>query len=79
MRSQKVPKSDFQLQKTFESFLKKISLKDINLGATFLFLSIFCSIKIEQLLFLKFLKKMAFLTAISGHLTRLMKKSLPFL
>ena len=33
---------------------------NINLGATFLFLSILCSIKIERLLFLKFLKKLAF-------------------
>ena len=41
-------------------FLKYISLKNINLGATFLFLSILCSIKIERLLFLKFLNKMAF-------------------
>ena len=35
-------------------------MKNINLGATFLFLSILCSIKIEQLLFLKFLKILAF-------------------
>ena len=35
--------------------------------------------KIERLLFLKFLKNWLFLTAIFGHLTRLMKKSLPFL
>ena len=39
---------------------KKNFLKNINLGATFLFLSILCSIKIEQLLFLKFLKNLAF-------------------
>ena len=44
-----------------------------------MFLSILCSIKIEQLLFLKFLKNLAFLTAIFGHSTRLMKKSMPFL
>ena len=63
-RRQKKPKSDFQSQfstpKTLRIFLKKISLMNINLGATFLFLSVLCSIKIEQLLFLKFLKKMAF-------------------
>ena len=35
-------------------------MKNINLGATFLFLSILCSIKIERLLFLKFLKFLAF-------------------
>ena len=35
-------------------------MKNINLGATFLFLSILCSIKIERLLFLKFLKNLAF-------------------
>ena len=35
-------------------------MKNINLGATFLFLSILCSIKIERLLFLKFLKSLAF-------------------
>ena len=40
----------------FPSFL----LKNINLGAHFLFLPILCSIKIEQLLFLKFLKIFAF-------------------
>ena len=34
-------------------------LKIINLGATFLFLSILSSIKIERLLFLKFLKNLA--------------------
>ena len=61
---QKVPKSDFQSQfstsKIIRIFLKKISLKNINLGAHFLFLLILCSIKIEQLLFLKFLKILAF-------------------
>ena len=35
-------------------------LKNINLGAHFLFLLILCSIKIERLLFLKFLKNLAF-------------------
>ena len=53
-------KVDFQRQKSFESFWKKNSLKNINLGAPFLFLSILCSIKIERLLFLKFLKNLAF-------------------
>ena len=53
-------KVDFQRQKSFESFQKKNFLKNINLGATFLFLSILCSIKIVQLLFLKFLKNLAF-------------------
>ena len=63
-RRQKVPKSDFQSRfstsKILRIFLKKFSLKNINLGATFLFLSILCSIKIERLLFLKFLKNLAF-------------------
>ena len=61
---QKVPKSDFQSQflasKIIQIFQIKFSLKNINLGAPFLFLSILCSIKIEQFLFLKFLKKLAF-------------------
>ena len=63
-KRQKVPKSDFQSRfsksKILRIFLKKISLKNINLGATFLFLSILCSIKIERLLFLKFLKILPF-------------------
>ena len=61
---QKVPKSDFQSQfstsKIIRIFLKKNSLENINLGAHFLFLSILCSMKIERLLFLKFLKFLAF-------------------
>ena len=61
---QKVPKSDFQSQfstsKNIRIFLKKNSLKNINLGAHFLFLLILCSIKIKPLLFLKFLKILAF-------------------
>ena len=61
---QKVPKSDFQSQfpasKIVQIFLKKISLKNINLGAHFFFLLILYSIKIERLLFLKFLKILAF-------------------
>ena len=60
----KVPKSDFHSQfsssKIIPIFLKKISLKNINLEAHFLFLLILCSIKIEWLLFLKFLKFLAF-------------------
>ena len=63
-RRQKVPKSDFQSRfstsKIIRIFLKKISLENINLGAHFLFLSILCTMKIERLLFLKFLKKLAF-------------------
>ena len=63
-RRQKVSKSDFESRfsssKILQIFLKKILLKNINLGATFLFLSILCSIKIERFLFLKFLKKLAF-------------------
>ena len=35
-------------------------MQNINLGAHFLFLLILCSIKIERLLFLKFLKNLAF-------------------
>ena len=35
-------------------------MKNINSGAHFLFLLILCSIKIERLLFLKFLKNLAF-------------------
>ena len=54
---------------------KKISLKNINLGAHFLFLLILCNIKIEWLLFLKFLKNLAFLKAIFGHITSLGKKT----
>jgi hypothetical protein len=61
---QKVPKSDFQsrfsMSKIIQIFLKKISLENINLGAHFLFLPILCSMKIERLLFLKFLKNLAF-------------------
>jgi hypothetical protein len=80
---QKVPKSNFQSQfstlKIIRIFLNKFSLENINLGAHFLFLSILCTMKIERLLFLKFLKKLAFLTAILGHLTSLMKKPMPFL
>ena len=60
---------------------KNFFLKNINLGATFLFLSILCSIKIERLLFVKFLKNLAFFDSYFWplHLSRLMKKSLPFL
>ena len=66
---QKVPKCDFQTQlsnsisnvKNHPNLSKKkISLRNINLGALFLSLLIFCSIKIERLLFLKFLKNLAF-------------------
>ena len=63
-RRQKLPKSDFQSRfsasKILQIFLKKNLLENINLGATFLFLSILCSIKIERLLSLKFLKNLAF-------------------
>ena len=49
---QKVPKSDFQSQfstsKITRIFLKIFLLKNINLGAHFLFLPILCSIKIER-------------------------------
>ena len=57
---QKVPKSDFQTQFSRSKIILKKSLKNINLGAHFLFLLILCSIKIERLLFLKFLKILAF-------------------
>ena len=61
---QKVPKFDFQSQfstsKIIRIFLIFFSSKNINLGAHFLFLLILCSIKIERLLFLKFLKILAF-------------------
>ena len=40
-------KVNFQRQKSSESFRKKNSLKNINLGAHFLFSSILCSTKIE--------------------------------
>ena len=53
-------KVNFQRQKSSESFRKKNSLKNIGLGAHFLFLSILCSTKFERLLFLKFLKILAF-------------------
>ena len=63
-RRQKMPKSDFQspfsVSKIIQIFRKKNSLENINLGAHFLFLSILCSMKIERLLFLKFLKFLAF-------------------
>ena len=63
-RRQNVPKSDFQSQflasKIIQIFQIKFSLKNINLEAHFLFLLILCSIKIERLLFLKFLKILAF-------------------
>ena len=64
-RRQKMPKSDFQsrfsMSKIIQIFQKKkFLLKKINFGATSLFLSILCSIKIERLLFLKFLKILAF-------------------
>ena len=83
-RCQKVPKSDFQsrfsMLKIIQTFLKINLWDNINLGAHFLFLSILCSFKIERLLFLKFLKNLAFfLTAIFGHLARLKKKPVPFL
>ena len=51
---------NFQRQKLTESFWKKNLLENINLGAHFLFLSILCSMKIERLLFLKFMKLLAF-------------------
>ena len=61
---QKVPKSDFQSQsstsKIIQIFLNFFSLKNINFGAHCLFLLILSSIKIEQPLFLKFLKNLAF-------------------
>ena len=61
---QKVPQLEFQseipMSKIIQIFLKKILLKDINLGAHFLILLILCSIKIERLLFLKFLKNLVF-------------------
>ena len=61
---QKVPKSDFQSQfttsKIIRIFLKKFLLENINLGTHFLFLLILCTIKIEPLSFLKFLKNLAF-------------------
>ena len=76
---QKVPKFDFQSQfstsKIIRILLIFFSLKNINLGAHFLFLLILCSIKIERLLFLKFLKILAFLTAIFGHFTSLREKN----
>ena len=63
-RRQKMPKSDFQswfsMYKIIWIFLKKNLLENINLGAHLLFLSILCSMKIERLLFLKFLKFLAF-------------------
>ena len=52
--------SEFSMSKIIRIFLKKNSLKNINLGATFLFLVILCSIKIERLLLLKILKNLAF-------------------
>ena len=61
---QKMPKSDFQSQfsrsKIIRIFLKKFFIEKYQFGAHFLFLLILCSIKIERLLFLKFLKNLAF-------------------
>ena len=80
---QKGPKSEFQSRfstsKILQIFLKKNLLKNVNLGTHFLFLSILCSMKIERLLFLKFLKFWLFLTAFFGHLTSVMKNPMPFL
>ena len=57
MGRQKVPKSDFQsnfsMSKNVRIFLKKISLKNINLGPHFFLNKLFDNFKIEQLLFLK--------------------------
>ena len=50
----------FLASKIIRIFLRKNSLVNINLGAHFLLISILCSIKIEWLLFLKFLKILAF-------------------
>jgi hypothetical protein len=67
MRLVKWPKIDvkncqnrFSTSKILRIFLKKELLINNNLGATFLFLSILCSIKIERLMFLKFLNNLAF-------------------
>ena len=82
-RCQKVPKSNFQswssTSKIHRIFLKKCFVEKYQFRSNFFVLSILCSIKIERLLFLKFLKIWLFFTAIFGHLTRLMNKSLPFL
>ena len=70
-------KVNYQRPKSFKSFLKKVFVEKYQFRSNFFVL---CSIKIEQILFLKFLKKnWLFLTAIFGHLTRLMKKPMPFL
>ena len=52
--------SEFSMSKIIRIFLKKNLLKIIHLRAHFLFLLILCSTKIERLLFLKFLKNLAF-------------------
>ena len=61
---QKVPKSDFQSQfstsKIIRIFIKKNFVEEYQSRDTFLVLLILCSIKIERLLFLKFLKILAF-------------------
>ena len=49
-------------------------MKNINLGGTLYVFTNLCSTKIERLLSLKFLKNLAVLTAIFGHLTSLRKK-----
>ena len=58
-KCQKVPKFDFQSQfymsKIISIFLNFFSLKNINLGAHFLLLTLFDNFKIERLLFLKWL------------------------
>ena len=53
-------KVNFPRLKLSESFSIFFSLKNINFGAHFLFSLILCSIKIEWVLFLKYLKNLAF-------------------
>ena len=83
-RHQKVPKSDFSksifnVKNPSKLSEKKKFLKNINLEATFLFLSILCSIKIKWLLFLKFLKNLAFFDRYLWPFNKTHEFFLPFL
>ena len=70
----KVPKSEFQRQssalKIIRIFLKKFFVEKRQFRGTSFVPMILCNIKIERLLFLKFLKIWLFLTAIFGHLAK---------
>ena len=80
---QKVPKSDFQSQfsmsKIIRIFLKKNFVEKYQFRGTFFVSTDFVYHQNWTTFVPKFLKNLAFLTAIFGHLTSLRKKSNPFL